>query len=217
MRRIRFVGLLVVIAAVIAALGYQSPASSSSTATPPTHVPRVERRDAPGGAAAAAPDGAPVSRRRDALGEADGLVPDGTTVFDGEIPGVSNLDADLLRAVRQAATDAAEDGISFFVESGWRSPEFQNQLLREAVSAYGSEAEAARWVATASTSPHVYGDAIDIGPSDATAWMSEHGARYGLCQIYRNEPWHYELRPDATRRGCPPMHADPSQDPRMQH
>ena len=31
----------------------------------------------------------------------------------------------------------------------------------------------------------------------ATAWLSEHGAAYGLCQIYGNEPWHYELRPDA--------------------
>ena len=42
------------------------------------------------------------------------------------------------------------------------------------------------------------GDAVDIGPFDATAWLSEHGAHYGLCQIYRNEPWHYELRPEAT-------------------
>lgn len=38
----------------------------------------------------------------------------------------------------------------------------------------------ARWVATAHTSPHVSGDTIDIGPSDATAWLSEHGAEYGL-------------------------------------
>jgi D-alanyl-D-alanine carboxypeptidase len=45
---------------------------------------------------------------------------------------------------------------------------------------------------------------------------SEHGADYGLCQIYGNEPWHYELRPEATDHGCPPMYADPTQDPRMQ-
>ena len=42
--------------------------------------------------------------------------------------------------------------------------------------------------------------AVDIGQSDATAWLSRNGARYGLCQIYRNEPWHYELRPGATDR-----------------
>ena len=85
---------------------------------------------------------------RGALGEADGAVPDGTTVFDDGIPGVANLDPALLGALRQAATDAADDGIEFFVDSGWRSPEYQEQLLHEAVSKYGSEEEAARWVAT---------------------------------------------------------------------
>ena len=60
------------------------------------------------------------------------------------------------------------------------------------------------------------GDAVDIGRSDATAWLSSHGAAYGLCQIYGNEPWHYELRPDAVAHGCPPMYADPAHDPRMQ-
>jgi hypothetical protein len=62
----------------------------------------------------------------------------------------------------------------------------------------------------------VSGDAVDIGPSAAAAWLSEHGADYGLCQIYGNEPWHYELRPEATEQGCPPTYADPTQDPRMQ-
>ena len=129
------------------------------------------------------------------------------------IPGVANLDPALLGALRRAATDAADDGVEFFVDSGWRSPAYQERLLREAVSEYGSEEEAARWVATPDTSAHVSGDAVDIGPSDATAWLSEHGAEYGLCQIYGNEPWHYELRPDAIDHGCPPMYADPTHDP----
>jgi hypothetical protein len=38
---------------------------------------------------------------------------------------------------------------------------------------------------------------------------------YGLCQSYGNEPWHYELRPDAVDDGCPPIYADPTEDPRM--
>jgi hypothetical protein len=71
-------------------------------------------------------------------------------------------------------------------------------------------------VATPTTSAHVSGDAVDIGPFAATAWLSRHGAKYGLCQIYRNEPWHYELRPAAINAGCPPMYADPTHDPRMQ-
>jgi zinc D-Ala-D-Ala carboxypeptidase len=214
-RRTRVAGLLVVIAA-IAALSHQWPASPSSTdspsstAAPPVHVLQRERPSPPGETGSAAPNG-----RLGALGEADGAVPDGTTVFDDEVPGVAKLDPALLGALRQAATDAADDGVEFVVDSGWRSPAYQEQLLHEAVLKYGSEAEAARWVATPSTSAHVSGDAVDIGPSGAAAWLSEHGAAYGLCQIYRNEPWHYELRPEASDHGCPPTYADPTKDPRM--
>lgn len=143
------------------------------------------------------------------------MLPAGVTVFDDHRPGVANLNPDLLRALRAAATEAARDGVEFRVNSGWRSPAYQNQLLSEAVTKYGSAAEAARWVATADTSAHVAGHAVDIGPFDATTWLSRHGARYGLCQIYRNEPWHYELRPDAVDRGRPPLYPDPTHDPRM--
>jgi D-alanyl-D-alanine carboxypeptidase len=207
-RRGRVAGLLFVIAAIAAALGYQSLESSSSTAGSPVEgLLRGEQ-------------GSPRSEhhglRTGALGEADGAVPDGATVFDDEIPGVANLDPALLGALRQAAADAADDGVELSVDSGWRSPEYQEQLLREAVAKYGSEEEAARWVATPSTSPHVSGDAVDIGRSDATAWLSGHGAGYGLCQIYGNEPWHYELRLAAVDQGCPPMYPDPTHDPRMQ-
>lgn len=141
---------------------------------------------------------------------------DGVTVFDDAVPAVSHLDPALLKALRRAAADARDDAVEFHVNSGWRSPAYQNQLLRRAIAEYGSKDEAARWVATAETSPHVSGDAVDIGRSDATAWLSEHGAAYGLCRIYRNEPWHYELRTDAIGRGCPPLYPDPTHDPRMQ-
>jgi zinc D-Ala-D-Ala carboxypeptidase len=199
-RKLRVAGLLVV-AATGAALGHQLLASSASTAPPSS--------------TAASEVDAPRSERRGALGEAGGAVPDGTTVFDDEVPGVANLDPALRGALRRAATDAAGDGIAFLVDSGWRSPAYQERLLRKSVVEYGSEREAARWVATPNTSAHVSGEAVDIGPSAATAWLSAHGAGYGLCQIYRNEPWHYELRPGAADQGCPAMYADPTQDPRM--
>lgn len=145
----------------------------------------------------------------------DGSVVGDVSVFDDSHPGVANLDGDLLAAVREAATDADAEGVVLWMNSGWRSPAYQEELLREAVVTYGSEEEAARWVATAETSPHVTGDAIDIGDYDATDWLSANGAAYGLCQIYENEPWHYELRPQAPTRGCPVMFIDPTADPRM--
>jgi LAS superfamily LD-carboxypeptidase LdcB len=150
-----------------------------------------------------------------AVGEADGVLPDGTTVSDDRFPGVADLDPALLAALRRASAAAADRGVGLSVTSGWRSPEYQDQLLREAVSRYGSAEEAARWVATPATSAHVSGDAVDIGPAAARAWLSENGADLGLCQVYRNEPWHYELRPAAVSAGCPRMYRDPTEDPRM--
>jgi zinc D-Ala-D-Ala carboxypeptidase len=191
----RVAGLLAVIATIAAALSHQPPASSSPAAGPPVHVPHSKHH-----------------KPHAALGVAGGAVPAGTTVFDDAVPGVAKLDPALLAALRQAATDAG--GVEFLVDSGWRSRTYQEHLLRQAIAKYGSRAEAARWVATPNTSAHVSGDAVDLG-SAAAAWLSDHGAAYGLCRIYGNEPWHYELRPDAVAQGCPPMYADPTHDPRM--
>ena len=82
-------------------------------------------------------------------------------------------------------------------------------LLDAAIAQYGSEAEARRWVNTPEKSAHVTGKAVDIGPTAAALWLHQHGDRYGLCQTYANEMWHYEL---ATEPGgiCPRPISDAS-------
>jgi zinc D-Ala-D-Ala carboxypeptidase len=196
------VALAVLAAAVVAVvLGVQAFTASSSSAG-------LHGVVLPGG-----DDGPPVSG---GLTAADGVVAGRVTVLDDHVPAVGNLDPALLGALRRAAADAARDGVDVAVTSGWRSAAHQEQLLREAVAEYGSEEEAARWVATADTSAHVSGDGVDVGPTDAMSWLSQHGEAYGLCQIYANEPWHYELRPEAVDGGCPRMYDDPTDDPRMQ-
>jgi hypothetical protein len=193
------VGLLILVVAIVELLIARSaPATATSIGT---IVALVD-----GGSSAS----------RGGITVADGALPDGVTVFDDGYPGVANLDPGLLAALRDAARDAAGDGITLYINSGWRSPAYQDALLREAVSEYGSETEAARWVATAGTSPHVAGDAVDVGHAEAAAWLARHGARYGLCRIYRNEPWHFELRRGAVTGGCPRPYADPTRDPRLQ-
>jgi zinc D-Ala-D-Ala carboxypeptidase len=219
--------LVLVSASLIAVSAYQSLASSSVSGASPIDARHGDRVPLVTGIEPGQPS--PAERRRHddhdrpdrrlpgtPLGTEDGVVSRDVTVFDDELPAVAKLDPALLGALRRAATDAAGDGVELYVDSGWRSPEYQAQLLREGIAKYGSEKEAARWVATPDTSAHVSGDAIDIGHSDATAWLSKHGAKYGLCRTYRNEPWHYELRPEAVEHGCPPMYADPTHDPRMQ-
>lgn len=145
-----------------------------------------------------------------------GYVPaTGRRVVDDALPAVGNLDPALRDALRRAADAASADVAEFTVNSGWRSAAYQDRLLQDAVVAYGSAEEAARWVASASTSPHVSGDAVDVG-MDAAAWLAESGAGFGLCRIYDNEAWHVELRPEAVGAGCPDMYRDPTYDPRMQ-
>lgn len=149
------------------------------------------------------------------VGMDDGELTTPVSVFD-DVPAVTRLKPELRKALRDAATEAAREDIEFQVNSGWRAPEYQERLLREAVTQYGSVEEAARWVASPETSPHVSGEAVDIGGFEATLWLEKHGATYGLCQIYDNEAWHFELRPEATTQGCPPEYWDPTDDPRMQ-
>nr|WP_314842015.1 M15 family metallopeptidase [uncultured Microbacterium sp.] len=151
------------------------------------------------------------------IDETDGVIreEDAVSVFD-EVPAVANLDSDLLAAVRAAAAAAEDDGVRMQVNSGWRSPEYQQMLQRDAVEEYGSEQEAARWVASPENSGHVSGDAVDLGPLAAQDWLAQRGAEFGLCQIYANERWHFELRPAAVANGCPLMYDDPTADPRTQ-
>jgi zinc D-Ala-D-Ala carboxypeptidase len=213
------IGVLLGVGAATALLDHPVLLSASSTqapSRPTTSSPPATAASVPNSRLAGPPLDFLRGSRAGAPREADGVLPSGVTVFDTRYPGVANLDPDLVRALRRAATAAATHGVELFIESGWRSASYQEWLLREAVAEYGSLEEAARWVASADTSPHVSGDAVDIGPAAAMAWLSAHGSRYGLCQIYRNEPWHYELRPGAADRGCPGMYADPTHDPRMQ-
>ncbi|MGG7465390.1 M15 family metallopeptidase [Plantibacter sp. YIM 135347] len=137
------------------------------------------------------------------FGEADGAMTDNTfTAFDTDHPGIANLDPALLDAVQQATRDAAEDDITMFVSSGWRSQSYQQHLLDAAIVEYGSEEAARQYVATPDGSSHTRGAAVDIGATDADYWLIQHGTDYGLCQTYSNEIWHFEL---ATSPGgtCP--------------
>jgi zinc D-Ala-D-Ala carboxypeptidase len=145
------------------------------------------------------------------VGDEDGYVPDGGRLspWDTGLPAIANLNPRLLRAVQKAADDAARDGVEMFLTTGWRSQAYQRRLLDEAVRKYGDEREARRYVATPERSHHVTGDAVDIGPTDADSWLGRHGNDYGLCQVYGNEMWHFEL---VTTPGgvCPRMLPDAS-------
>ncbi len=138
-----------------------------------------------------------------------GDLPDaGVSVDDTHLDAVSRLDPELLDAVRRATSAAAADGIELRITSGWRSADYQQQLLDDAIATYG-ERGARQLVQTPERSRHVTGDAVDVGPTDAAFWMLRHGPDFGLCQVYANEVWHYELLVDPGGT-CPPLQQDAS-------
>lgn len=131
----------------------------------------------------------------------------GPPPFDVADPAIGRLDPALLTAIQNAAVAAAVDGVSMTITSGWRSPEFQQQLLDDAVQTYGSLAAARQFVQTPELSKHVVGQAVDVGGVGADQWLVTNGSRYGLCRIYANEIWHFELAADALG-ACPPLLPD---------
>jgi D-alanyl-D-alanine carboxypeptidase len=138
----------------------------------------------------------------------DGDIPENGSVspFDHGNPAIGNLDPALRAALQQAAQDARER-VGFRVTSGWRSKQYQQHLLDRAVARYGSLDEARKYVNTPGKSTHVSGKAVDIGPTSAADWLIQHGVRYGLCQVYSNEMWHFELL-TGPWGGCPPLRND---------
>jgi zinc D-Ala-D-Ala carboxypeptidase len=136
----------------------------------------------------------------------DGSLADGQvlTPFDVLNPAIGRLDPHLLAAIQNAANAASAEGIAMTITSGWRSPEFQQYLLDDAVQTYGSFDAARQYVQTPAMSKHVIGQAVDVGGVGADQWLIANGSRYGLCQIYANELWHFELAADAAGI-CPPL------------
>ena len=126
------------------------------------------------------------------------------TPFDVQYSAIARLDPALLKAIQAAATAAAADGVTMTITSGWRSPEFQQRLLDNAVQTYGSLAAARQYVQTPAMSKHVTGEAVDVGGVGADEWLISNGSRFGLCRIYANELWHFELATDAAGN-CPAL------------
>lgn len=135
-----------------------------------------------------------------------GYLPEGQTIspFDVTNPVIAWLDPPLLAAIQDAARGAEADGVGVQVTSGWRTEGFQQRLFDDAVRTYGNVDTAQQFVASPDASRHVVGKAVDVGPVEADTWMIRNGSRFGLCQIYANEIWHFELAVD-QQGNCPAL------------
>ncbi|MFE4462330.1 D-alanyl-D-alanine carboxypeptidase family protein, partial [Nocardia tengchongensis] len=85
---------------------------------------------------------------------------------------------------------------------GYRTPAEQEALWEDGLQTYGSPEAARRWVLPPSESTHVTGQAIDVGPREGAQWLEDNGSHWGLCRMYDNEWWHFELA-TAPDTACP--------------
>ena len=170
-RRPRVAALLVVIAAIAAALGHQSPASSSSTA--------IARDAAPHVASQRAPRRARRGRR---------CRPDGTTVFDDQVPGVANsIPRSSVPCARRRPTPRTTGSGSSSTAAGVpRSTRSSCSVRRSRSTAH--EAEAARWVATPNRSAHVSGTRSTSGPPRPRRGCPRTAPRTGCARSTATSP-----------------------------
>lgn len=217
-------GLSSLAAAAVATLAACTPTPTPPAAAPDTAasggvtaVPAVSTAPTAdafgiGGAAAgqlpAPPPGAPTIGTG-AIDTWSGWLPDGRTFspFDTSPQPMARLDPLLLKAIQDAARAAAAQNVDIVITSGWRSRGFQQRLFADGVRQYGSPQAAGEFVASPDASRHVVGEAVDVGGDGASQWLIRNGSRLGLCQIYANENWHFELAVDGAGN-CPPLRAN---------
>ncbi|WP_436773690.1 D-alanyl-D-alanine carboxypeptidase family protein [Yinghuangia sp. YIM S09857] len=197
-----------------------TPSSAAPTSAPPPTSTAPPSSKAPSiGASSGRPSGSASSGSKSPSGSPSGSASTGSkspkTDANGDgiadDPGATNpakLVGGARTAYQQAKAAMAADGITMTLTSGKRSYEHQKDLWEKEVRDLGSVEAARMRVLPPDESSHVDGNAIDINVA-AQPWMKSKGKTYGWCQIYANEPWHFEYQASYKTQGCPTMKPHP--------
>lgn len=114
---------------------------------------------------------------------------------------------------QQMAEAAAGSGVHLLIVSGFRSYEYQAQLIRRKIEAGQAIEDVLKVNAAPGYSQHHTGTAVDVATpgsrplteefetSDAFKWLTEHATRFGFSMTYPRdnpfgfiyEPWHWAL------------------------
>lgn len=115
------------------------------------------------------------------------------------------------KAWQQMQQDAITDSVELLLDSGFRSINYQAQIITRELKSGSSLAEILTWIAAPGYSEHHTGRALDIvcpecpatttefDQTDAFAWLQKNANRYGFFLSYppQNpygiiyEPWHW--------------------------
>ena len=109
------------------------------------------------------------------------------------------------QAFLTAQKAAQATGLSFVLNSGYRSAAYQQRVFDCWVKQLGSPQAARQYALPPSESAHVQGYAMDIAPPSAAAWLESTAGKYGLCRRYQDETWHFEYQSRYKTQGCPAL------------
>ena len=101
--------------------------------------------------------------------------------------GGKKLDSSVAGNVKRMIADAKKDGINLQISSAYRSHEEQKVLYQKYLNGTGNLA------AKPGTSNHESGDALDLGPPSAFAWLKQNAGQFGFKNKIASEPWHWSL------------------------
>ena len=196
----------------------ETTAAPDTTAAPESTSAQTARTEDTTSAQTPAPASAPSESSADrllTLVNRTHAVPEGWTVETVELRGGVCVDAQMYPALQKMFDDMRAQGINPFVREGYRTREYQEQVMQERINTYLAqgcgEEEAKRlaeqYVALPGTSEHELGLAVDINADEGSLawtvyrWLAKHAQEYGFILRYPEgkteitgieyEPWHY--------------------------
>ena len=131
---------------------------------------------------------------------------------------MQRLTPDTAARWQQMVETASDEGIRLLIVSGFRSFEYQAQLIRNKLEAGQSIEEILEVNAAPGFSQHHTGTSVDIATpgsrplteefeeSDAFAWLNENAGKFGFSMTYPRdnpfgfiyEPWHWAVEIDPS-------------------
>jgi len=140
-----------------------------------------EDSSASSGSGGSAPVGSAGNQEKGDLGKADSG--NGSTVQRQGKP----IGAQIAKQFDDMVAAAKKDGVNITITSGFRSRAEQEKLYAAYQNGTGNLA------AKPGTSNHESGDALDLGPPSAYAWLKQNAGQFGFKNKIASEPWHWSL------------------------
>lgn len=180
-----------------------TPSSTTAPTTPPT-TPSTTPKKAPTTASKTSPSPskspttAPAGEGGDCENTTHDTPADEARKFSGMTSGTQ-------QAFLSAQKAAQAKGLTFLLNSGYRSAAYQQRVFDCWVKQLGSPQAARQYALPPDESAHVMGYAMDIAPPSAAAWLESTKGQFGLCRRYEDETWHFEYQARYKTQGCPAL------------